>query len=59
MTEGERQIVEAEVSALEARAKAAEQRAQQAEIERDQLRRLLTRASTSLAERFNDPARAA
>lgn len=59
MIEAERQIVEAEVAALEMRAKTAEKRAQQAEVERDQLRRLLTRASTSLAERFNDPARAA
>lgn len=40
----------------DARADEAEQRAARAETERDQLRVLLARSKTSLAENFNNPA---
>jgi len=50
MTSAEQEAVRAEIALLTGRAEAAERRAQRAEAERDQLRALLARARTSLAE---------
>jgi len=50
MTPGEVEAVRETIDALTARAMNAEARATRAEIERDQLRALLSRMRTSLAE---------
>lgn len=56
MTEDERRTIERQLCAERERAELAEYHAHEAERECQQLRRLLSRYHTSLAEQFNDPA---